>query len=78
MFYLNLPAETKIGDTVSVKINGDLARVTWRDKKRWLSSQTIPGRSFTQHWMANCAPSFVAALAIQKESLSVAPTVLSS
>jgi hypothetical protein len=33
MFYLNLPAETKIGDTVPVKINGDPARVTWRDKK---------------------------------------------
>ena len=32
MFYLNLPAETKIGDTLPVKINGSPARVTWRDK----------------------------------------------
>jgi hypothetical protein len=32
MFYLNLPAETKVGDTVPVKINGRPARVTWRDK----------------------------------------------
>jgi hypothetical protein len=32
MFHLNLPAETKIGDTVPVKINGRPASVTWRDK----------------------------------------------
>lgn len=32
MFYLNLPAETKIGETVPVKINGRPASVTWRDK----------------------------------------------
>lgn len=32
MFYLNLPASAKVGDTVQVKINGDPASVTWRDK----------------------------------------------
>jgi hypothetical protein len=32
MLYLNLPATAKIGDTVPVKINGDPASVTWRDK----------------------------------------------
>jgi hypothetical protein len=32
MFYINLPATAKIGDTVPVRINGDPARVTWRDK----------------------------------------------
>jgi hypothetical protein len=73
MFYLNLPAETKIGDTVPVKINGDPAHVTWRDKKTLV---ILPN---------DVRPIFHTALdgklrvrATQKESLSVAPTVLSS
>jgi hypothetical protein len=33
MFIISLPISTKIGDTVDVKINGEPARVCWRDDK---------------------------------------------
>jgi hypothetical protein len=32
MFMLNMPLNFKVGDTQNSRINGDAARVTWRDQ----------------------------------------------